>query len=136
MSEELKPCPFCGNNVHQEYVKGIHVTESGTFITCDSCNRCYVRATGNGIEVWNTRPIEDKLREIIRRLTADAEMLSIAMNWDEDEDGSEIVSCPHCLNYGVGKNRGKAVLDFGKHLDDCPVALHRKLMDECDLPQA
>ena len=70
--------------------------------------------------------------DLIKRLVADAEMLSIAMNWDEDEDGSEIVSCPHCLNYGVGKNRGKAVLDFGSHLPDCPITLHRALMKEVE----
>ena len=52
MSEELRPCPFCGGtNICTE--KGINLNY------CDSCS-----AEAN-IEHWNTRPIEDALNKRI-----------------------------------------------------------------------
>jgi len=57
MSEELRPCPFCGGtNICTE--KGINLNY------CDSCS-----AEAN-IEHWNTRPIEDDLRKRIAELEA------------------------------------------------------------------
>ena len=57
MSEELRPCPFCGGtNICTE--KGINLNY------CDSCS-----AEAN-IEHWNTRPIEDALHARIAELEA------------------------------------------------------------------
>ncbi len=57
MSEELRPCPFCGGtNICTE--KGINLNY------CDSCS-----AEAN-IEHWNTRPIEDALHTRIAELEA------------------------------------------------------------------
>jgi hypothetical protein len=57
MSEELRPCPFCGGtNICTE--KGINLNY------CDSCS-----AEAN-IEHWNTRPIEDALQARIAELEA------------------------------------------------------------------
>jgi len=55
MSEELKPCPFCGGTkICTE--KGINLNY------CDSCS-----AEAN-IEHWNTRPLEDALQSRIAEL--------------------------------------------------------------------
>jgi hypothetical protein len=51
---DLKPCPFCGGKTFYEDQSGV---------VCDGCN------VGNAMpgfirkELWNTRPIEDKLRQ-------------------------------------------------------------------------
>jgi hypothetical protein len=57
MSEELKPCPFCGGTkICTE--KGINLNY------CDNCS------AESNIEHWNTRPIEDDLRKRIAELEA------------------------------------------------------------------
>ena len=62
MSEELRPCPFCGGtNICTE--KGINLNY------CDSCS-----AEAN-IEHWNTRPIEDALNKRIAELEAEIDEL-------------------------------------------------------------
>ena len=65
MSDELKPCPWCGDTV---------------FVACTEleirCKRCYVVAKnraplqtpGTELDFWNNRPIEDALRAEIATL--------------------------------------------------------------------
>lgn len=55
MSDELKPCPFCGGNAH---------SFSGVTIGCGN-RRCPM---ADDQETWNTRPIEDNLRDVVREL--------------------------------------------------------------------
>lgn len=52
MSDELKPCPFCGQSA----------TTNGGVVTCSNemCEMYYVRLLGAGN--WQLRPIEDTLR--------------------------------------------------------------------------
>ncbi len=55
MSEELRPCPFCGGTkICTE--KGINLNY------CDNCS------AESNVEHWNTRPIEDELRSRIAEL--------------------------------------------------------------------
>ena len=54
MSEELRPCPFCGGEAELCY------SEVDTF-----CRKCNVMQE---TELWNTRPIEDALRLRIAEL--------------------------------------------------------------------
>jgi len=77
MSEELRPCPFCGGtNICTE--KGINLNY------CDSCS-----AEAN-IEHWNTRPIEDDLRKRIAELEAEnAELKPYRDGYDAYEDFPE-----------------------------------------------
>lgn len=51
MSEELKPCPFCGSPA--ELIK--------KYVACSS-TQCNAYETHIPIDEWNTRPIEDALR--------------------------------------------------------------------------
>ena len=65
MSDELKPCPFCGREQHLcpeeiPYTEQLH--------ECGSCNVISYD--------WNTRPIEDALQTRIAELEAENERLS------------------------------------------------------------
>lgn len=62
MSEELKPCPFCGSEVTIRYVRGFGM-DTGNWIGCNNCGHSYMWADESGIEIWNTRPLEDSLRK-------------------------------------------------------------------------
>lgn len=53
MSEELKPCPFCGGRGVESIVVGIKA------IMCENAN-CSMGAME--VDEWNTRPIEDVLK--------------------------------------------------------------------------
>ena len=66
MSEELKPCPFCGGEAELCY------SEVDTF-----CRKCNVMQE---TELWNTRPIEDALNKRIAELEALVERLIEAGN--------------------------------------------------------
>lgn len=70
MSEELKACPFCGKEMNDD-----------NFFSCDG----YPQACGcweqthtaqEAVDVWQSRPIEDALREEIKKLKEALEMLS------------------------------------------------------------
>ena len=62
MSEELKPCPFCGNKYAGEIEHG------DTFIGFYhiACTKCEAQIVGGTLEaakqLWNTRPEEDQLK--------------------------------------------------------------------------
>lgn len=81
MSEELKPCPFCGGNVNLA-INGIIKH------TCHGYGDAWCNT-----DKWNTRPIEDGLRaelarcdEIIKRLKEDGERLVIYYVGDSDHE--------------------------------------------------
>ena len=66
MSEELKPCPFCGNPPRK------HISEDCYFfILCDKCG-CHVakRSPDAAEKHWNTRPVEDAQAARIAELEA------------------------------------------------------------------
>jgi len=83
MSEELKPCPFCGGearkrNSQYEAGKMPWPTELW-YVGCDACEKyCYGGSQVSiAIEIWNTRPSDPKLTEamtlldeIVNQLTA------------------------------------------------------------------
>ena len=51
MSEELKPCPFCGNNAK------LHIGATKNACLCDN-EKCILFARVIYIDAWNTRPTE------------------------------------------------------------------------------
>ena len=92
MSEELRPCPFCGGTkICTE--KGINLNY------CDNCS------AESNIEHWNNRPIEDALNARIAeleeaqrwRVVADGELPEVY----RDEDGKFI---PFLVCEGDGGN--------------------------------
>lgn len=59
MSEELRPCPFCGGEAQVNTWTLHGITESRCFCSNSDCPNS-VRTVA--LEQWNTRPIEDALR--------------------------------------------------------------------------
>ena len=72
MSEELRPCPFCGGEAELCY------SEVDTF-----CRKCNVMQE---TELWNTRPIEDALRLRIAELEAEIERLTAHSDIERQDD--------------------------------------------------
>ena len=87
MSDELRPCPFCG---------GAAVNSHWGLIYCGQVNKC---GTGTAVSArgWNSRPIEDALRARIRELEhamPDVEILRALFKPDgelEAHDCDEII---------------------------------------------
>ena len=75
MSEDLKPCPFCGD---AEDLTITRINDSTLYwcFECESCdyNRYIFGNKEEAIKIWNTRPAEDALTAEIERLKADLEM--------------------------------------------------------------
>ena len=73
MSEELRPCPFCGGTkICTE--KGINLNY------CDNCS------AESNVEHWNTRPIEDALNKRIAELEAEIERLTVHSDTGRQDD--------------------------------------------------
>lgn len=111
MSEELKPCPFCEGNAG---------------VTCDGpesaeyyygeCRKC--QAIGEASEswheavaAWNTRPIEDALRDRID-----------ALEWLREVEGYDLWrEHPLCTWCGISKSREGEI--FGDAVDEYEAVL-------------
>jgi hypothetical protein len=149
MSEELKACPFCGENVEVYKMTRLLGQDHPGFVRCDCVE-------GVSVARWNDRPIEDELRaelarrdeelaltekklcnidrsaraevarrdEIITRLVEDAERL--ASTYVSEVFPHEWVcrgGCHHWARFGEQID----------HAPDCPIALHRALMKELEV---
>lgn len=68
MSEELKPCPFCGSPSVTTQAR--HPSILPYFVECSTCDARGARREGReaAIAAWNSRPIEDALRDRIDAL--------------------------------------------------------------------
>ena len=76
MSEELRPCPFCGS----DDIESIDANNNYHYMHCMKCGGDGTPDLGisGAIEMWNTRPIEDDLRA----------KLDIAIGWFD-----KIINC-------------------------------------------
>ena len=68
MSDELKPCPFCGGVPNSSTERVGHSTWL-TFVKCETC------AFDMQMSKWNTRPIEDALRTELEAAREAADVL-------------------------------------------------------------
>lgn len=67
MSDELKPCPFCGIENEARYVNGLN---GAKVFQCQWCgSQC------NSQDDWNARPLEDALQERAKRAEAEVAAL-------------------------------------------------------------
>jgi hypothetical protein len=82
MSDELKPCPFCGNVPEL----GEHNVDQSSWkprydVACRN-DKCILQRTYEtqavAVAAWNTRPIEDELLEKLQQLRAQWE----SVPWD------------------------------------------------------
>ena len=108
---QLKPCPFCGNKVYAE------LEQQTRWICCPNCEQgiegdadCI---TANAlVELWNSRPAEDKLLAAIANLQdwlgAWKESLDISMQTDalikqNKEIGKQVKKVTDALSALIGK---------------------------------
>lgn len=94
MSNELKPCPFCGGNAEVTYAMGEYWAR---------CPRC--RASGSmeqteglAIEAWSRRPTEDALQARIAELESENARLREALEKIKKMSYPDNVcnNCIHC----------------------------------------
>ena len=79
MSEELRPCPFCGEKATLDY--SVLPNRKHWFITCDCCGMMYQYTLSQRKYVkdgWNTRPIEDALNARIAELEAERRWIPVS----------------------------------------------------------
>lgn len=77
MNDELKPCPFCGNNVARNAWGNLH---------CLNCNYTYYITYERHDDWWNTRPIEDALRSELAQARARIAQLEAERRWISVEE--------------------------------------------------
>lgn len=68
MSEELKPCPFCGSNpIFLDVGENKPLYE----ITCLECDGAQLLGSNKDelVKEWNTRPIEEELRRQLSKIS-------------------------------------------------------------------
>ena len=68
METYLAPCPFCGeqSDVTFDYVELSCPQELGVMVVCKQCGAIGAQSKAGDIgaaEIWNSRPIENKLRK-------------------------------------------------------------------------
>lgn len=69
MTDELKPCPFCGHADGLDHWEKTEDWEADLmWVSCSHCDMTISSNTGFGADTWNTRPIEDALRAEIETL--------------------------------------------------------------------
>ncbi|MBO7330062.1 MAG: Lar family restriction alleviation protein [Lentisphaeria bacterium] len=91
MSEELKPCPFCGQDVS---IGPVDDCTHYWYVCCEDCDitRFIFGSKQESIKIWNTRPAEDALKAEVERLTQALE--AIAKNaefWDDWDDSLAVI---------------------------------------------
>ena len=73
MSEDLKPCPFCGGNAKRYYRADDSGWENTDWVGCtDGCGAstaCY-ETKALAVTVWNTRIDTDDMADRIKKLEA------------------------------------------------------------------
>jgi hypothetical protein len=72
MSEELKACPFCGEEAI--LTKSGH----GYLVYCSNCDG-WEPEENRAIKSWNTRPLEDALRKQLKEMTYERDAYQFAL---------------------------------------------------------
>ena len=111
MSEELRPCPFCGGEAELCY------SEVDTF-----CRKCNVMQE---TELWNTRPIEDALNARIAELEAELKITDELLKEATETIGAVVACCTYNSNddakigiYGIDQKAFTRIDQFITHYND------------------
>ena len=95
MSEELRPCPFCGSPAYSYHDNCIDFAG----VKCDlgGCVCADILITENN---WNTRPIEDALNKRIAELEEEIDQLTSHSNIERQDDKSPNDTQTQTIVYG------------------------------------
>ena len=111
MSEELRPCPFCGGEAELCY------SEVDTF-----CRKCNVMQE---TELWNTRPTKDALRLRIAELEAELKITDELLKEATETIGAVVACCTYNSNddakigiYGIDQKAFTRIDQFITHYND------------------
>jgi len=116
MSEELRPCPFCGGEAQVNTWTLHGITESRCFCSNSDCPNS-VRTVA--LEQWNTRPIEDSLNARIAELESAQRWIPVGERLPED--GVEVfVLVDGCATNGVHCADGHRYLNEQNELVEKP----------------
>jgi Lar family restriction alleviation protein len=87
--DELKPCPFCGGKAEMMDYERLKDGNLEFHVDCTMCDCCTVvyDNEAEAIAAWNTRPIEDKLLEIISKLRKRNWEAYLKQAMEEDKNG-------------------------------------------------
>ncbi len=86
MSEELKPCPFCGReDLVKLHMEGT-VLHPAYKINCEFCGASTSYTDKDCSLDWNKRPIEDALRQENERLNKELEEVKFALQVEEHDN--------------------------------------------------
>ena len=85
--DELRPCPFCGEPDTALYPRGIE--DQKHMIRCERCGAegPTAQMSTGALIAWSTRPIEDKLLEIISKLRKRNWEAYLKQAMEEDKNG-------------------------------------------------
>jgi hypothetical protein len=107
MSDELKPCPFCGRKAKR--FAGIAIPPEDRYAHCSEGLTIKHPCQNNSImtvEQWNTRPLEDALRA------------SLAASQDEVENLKEYIKRVGDIRAGLSREvEAQIILDARKPLE-------------------
>ena len=127
MSDELKPCPFCGGDAkhyHRDDNSGWENTDwVGCTDICGASTACY-ETKDLAVAVWNTRIAHDNMTDRIEELEAENKNLKsmIASVIDDTGDDPEIMAASRAewaaRAFGAEAKLAKAMETLGK-LADC-----------------
>ena len=115
MSEELRPCPFCGGN-DIVYEEALSVTY------CNDCGGELDEGFGSD---WNTRPIEDALTARIAKLEAELKITDELLKEATETIGAVVACCTYNSNddakigiYGIDQKAFTRIDQFITHYND------------------
>lgn len=103
MSEELKPCPFCGGEARLTYSTDNH---KNPYVTCDTDNcparnpyQWHYRTEDEAISAWNHRVIATERTAKVEKVTRVSSVIRTGRCGDCGYD--VIDSYKHCPNCGA-----------------------------------
>jgi hypothetical protein len=119
MSDELRPCPFCGSEAIYCNKDGYSISSPRgkpffiDYATCDDIE-CMGESIAFKVDKWNTRPIEDALR---KQLDAVNHVLVACMMFLQEESDQHNAKAREFLDNLTNENINKECDDIREQLD-------------------